>query len=297
MKLNQKSEGILTFIEYRKPRFRLGYALILLALFLSVCVAILPVVWLILASFKDAGEVFSSPFTFFPREIRLQKIGEVWSGLNFGRYYLNTVLMALGAVAAVTIFCGLLAYAVSILRPAGHKIVFGLILLSYMVPAVASIVPLYSRILSLKLTGYLQYLPLCLIYGANAYYFMMFKGYFDGLPRSLFEAAEIDGSGKMRMFFSIVLPLSKPIVGVVAIFTVTAAWSDFLLPYLILQDDRTATLMVKVFNLQSAMATMMNFGVDKLLMTLTLSILPQIALFAVFQKQIMGVTANSGIKG
>lgn len=296
-RLEQKNQGILTGIEYRAPTYRWGYGLMLLFLLLASFIALLPAIWLLFASFKEAHEVFAVPFTFFPRDVNPGKIMAVWNTLGFGRYYLNTLLMVAGAVISVTLFCGLLAYAVSVLRPAGHKLVFSLILVSYLIPAVASIVPLYARILSLKLTGWQLYLPLCLIYGANAYYFMMFKGYFDSLPRSLFEAAEMDGCGKGRMFLSIVLPLSKPIIGVIAIFTSTAAWSDFLLPYLVLQEDRTATLMVKIFNLQANMATMMGFGIDKFLMTLTLSILPLVVLFAIFQKQILSVAAGSGIKG
>jgi len=99
------------------------------------------------------------------------------------------------------------------------------------------------------------------------------------------------------MFFTIALPLSKPIVGVVSIFAMTASWADFLLPYLLLQDDQLATVMVKIYNLKMNMSNMMGFGIDKYLMALAISVLPQVLAFVIFQKQITGTNANSGIKG
>jgi multiple sugar transport system permease protein len=200
-------------------------------------------------------------------------------------------------VLCAVVFNGLLAYAVSIVKPMGHKLVYSLIMASYMIPAVASLVPLYSNIARLGLEGYAWYLPLCLLYGANAYYFMMFKNYFDTIPKALFEAAKIDGANSIQMFFTVALPLSSPIVGVVSIFAMTASWADFLLPYLLLQDDSLATVMVKIYNLKMNMSNMMGFGIDKYLMALSISILPQIIVFAIFQKQITGTNATSGVKG
>lgn len=126
---------------------------------------------------------------------------------------------------------------------------------------------------------------------------MMFKNYFDTIPESLFEAARVDGANPLRIFFSVALPLSKPIVGVVSIFAMTASWADFLLPYLLLQDDALCTVMVKIYNLKTNMSNMMNFGIDKYLMALTISILPQILIFVIFQKQITGTNVSSGVKG
>lgn len=124
----------------------------------------------------------------------------------------------------------------------------------------------------------------------------MFKNYFESLPKALFDAAEVDGCSKIGTFFRIVVPLSRPIIGVVAIFTMTAAWSDFLLPYLILMDDSMMTVMVKIYHLQTTMGTVPGFGPDKLLMVLSISIIPQIILFAFFQKQITRSVTTSGIK-
>ena len=296
-RLRDKREGLINGIEYRKPKFRFVYALIIFLLVTACLAAVIPIAWLFFAGFKDADEVFKAPFTFFPSSFDLGKVVEVWKTIGFGKYFLNTLIVMCGSVLSAVVFNGLLAYAVSVVKPLGHKVVYALIMGSYMIPAVASLVPLYSNIVHLGLKGYAIYVPLCLLYGANAYYFMMFKNYFDTLPQSLFEAAKIDGAGSLRMFFSIVLPLSKPIVGVVSIFAMTASWADFLLPYLLLQDDKLYTVMIKVYNLRAQMSNMMDFGMDQYLMALMITIIPQIFIFAIFQKQITGTNAQSGVKG
>ncbi len=297
MKLTQKNEGLVNGIEYKHKRFKWLYALLIFLLVCACLCAIIPIGWLFLVGFKDANEVFKAPFTFFPKSIDLGKIVEVWKMVDFGKYFLNTIVVMLGSVLCAVVFNGLLAYAVSVVKPLGHKIVHGLIMASYMIPAVASLVPLYANIISLGLKGYALYIPLCLLYGANAYYYMMFKNYFDTIPRALFESARIDGANSLQMFFRVALPLSKPIVGVVSIFAMTASWADFLLPYLLLQDDKLYTVMVKIYNLKINMSNMMGFGIDKYLMALAISVLPQLVAFAIFQKQITGTNAKSGIKG
>lgn len=297
MKLTKKREGLIIGLEYRHKRFRILYFILIFILITACLVGIIPIAWLFLSGFKDANDVFKSPFQFFPESLDFSKIIEVWQMVGFGKYFVNTLIIMFGSVLSAVVFNGLLAYAVSIVKPVGHKLVYNLIMASYMIPAVASLVPLYSNIAKLGLKGYAWYIPLCLLYGANAYYFMMFKNYFDTLPRELFEAAKIDGANSIQMFFSVALPLSRPIVGVVSIFAMTASWADFLLPYLLLQDDSLATVMVKIYNLKMNMSNMMGFGIDKYLMALSISILPQIIVFAIFQRQITGTNATSGVKG
>ncbi|MDR0854999.1 MAG: carbohydrate ABC transporter permease [Christensenellaceae bacterium] len=301
-RLRTKTGGILNFSDYKKPVFKVVYIVILAILFIAVLTALIPPLWLFISGFKDASELESTPYHLFPEMFSIAKIAEVWKAIDFGKYFVNTLIVVVGAVLCSVVFNGLLAYAFAIIKPKGHKFFFALVMLGYMIPAIASIVPLYKEIMNVRLlfdgaaewlTGYA---PLWLIFGANAFYLIMFKNYFESLPKALFEAARIDGCSKLGMFFKVVVPLSRPIIGVVAIFTMTAAWSDFLLPYLILQDDSLMTVMVKIYNLQATMGTVMGFGPDRLLMVLTISILPQIVLFALFQRQITANAVSSGIK-
>ena len=293
-RLCNKSEGILTWQDYKHPWAHVLYVAIIIFLTLVLFAAIVPAVWLFISSFKSTAELYQVPYVLWPSEFDLGKLVEVWKYLDFTKYFVNSLIVVVGAVVCSVVFNGILAYAISILKPRGHKIVFAAVMLSYMIPAVTSIVPLFKNIAMLNLID--SYIPLWFIFGANAFYFMMFKTYFDSIPKALLEAARLDGASDLQIFFSIVAPLSKPIMGVVAIFTTTAAWSDFLLPYLVLQDEGMQTVMVKIFSIQSTIATNPDFGPDKLLMLLSISIIPQIILFIVFQKQITGTSSTSGMK-
>ncbi len=293
-RLKSKSSGILTAADYKRVGFRVVYWIILFILTVAVLTALIPVLWLFISSFKEAGELTSTPYHLFPKAFNIKKLAEVWNMLNFWQYFLNTIIVVIGAVLCSVVFNGLLAYVFAIVKPKGYKIFYGLVLASYMIPALMSIVPLYNQIINFGLIN--TYIPLWFMFGANAYYLIMFKNYFESLPAALFEAAEMDRCGKFRAFFRVVIPMSRPIIGVVAIFTMTAAWSDFLLPYLVLNDDSMMTVMVKIYNLQATMGTVQGFGPDKLLMILTISILPQIVIFAIFQKQITGSSAAGAVK-
>lgn len=293
-RLSNKQVGILTSNDYKKKRFRLLYILILFILFVAVLTSLIPVLWLFISSFKEANELTATPYHLFPEVFNIKKLLEVWNMLDFWRYFLNTIIVVIGAVICSVVFNGLLAYVFAIIKPKGYNIFFGLVMGSYMIPALMSIVPLYKQIIDFGLIN--TYIPLWFMFGANAYYLIMFKNYFESLPKALFEAARMDRCGLLKAFFKIVVPMSKPIIGVVAIFTMTAAWSDFLLPYLVLNDEKMMTVMVKIYNLQSTMGTVQGFGPDKLLMILTISIIPQIVIFSIFQKQITGSQAAGAVK-
>ncbi len=293
-RLKNKSTGILTYADYKKPWFKVLYITILLLLFVAVLTAVTPLLWLFISSFKDASELTATPYHLFPENFDLHKLAEVWQMLDFGKYFLNTLVVVVGAVVCSVFFNGILAYTFAIVKPKGYRIFYGMVLASYMIPAVTSIVPLYKQIVDLGMVN--TYIPLWFMFGANAFYLITFKNYFESLPKALFEAAEMDKCGKWKAFFTIVIPLSKPIIGVVAIFTMTAAWSDFLLPYLVLDNDEMMTVIVKIYSLQSTMGSLVGFGPDKLLMLLTISILPQIVIFAVFQRQITGSSTQGAIK-
>lgn len=293
-RLKNKSSGILTYADYKKVGFRILYWVIIFLLVVAVFTALTPILWLFLSSFKGPGELTAAPYHFLPENFSLHKIAEVWQFLDFGKYFLNTLIVVVGAVICSVVFNGLLAYTFAIVKPKGWKIAYGLVMASYMIPALMSIVPLFNAITELGLMD--SYIPLWFVFGANAYYLIMFKNYFESLSPALFEAAAMDRCGKWKTFFKVVLPLSRPIIGVVSIFTMTAAWSDFMLPYLVLNDDGMQTIMVKIFALNNKLGTLPGFTVDKLLMILMISILPQIVIFAIFQKQITGSSTAGAVK-
>jgi multiple sugar transport system permease protein len=146
------------------------------------------------------------------------------------------------------------------------------------------------NITKLHLTG--TFIPLWFSAGANAFYVVLFKNFFDDLPQSLIEAAKIDGAGDFTIFMKIAVPLSKAIIMVIVMYAINAAWSDFLLPYLTLKNTGLDTVMVRLFQFRGSRAN----DVD-ILRGIVFAVLPPVILFFVFQKQITQVAMQSGIKG
>jgi multiple sugar transport system permease protein len=293
-KLKNKTSGILVYSDYKKKSYRILYWVMFSILLIISLIFVFPIIWLFFSSFKTPIELYQVPFSLLPEKFNFAKITNVWTSLQLGRYFLNSLIVVIGATIVSIVFNGILAYTISIRKPVGYKIILGLIMGSLMIPAILSMGPLFNNIVKLGLIN--SYLPLMLVFGANPFYFVLFKTYFDTLPISLIEAAKLDGCNDFQVFTKVVIPLSRPIVSVVAIFTINAAWCDFLLPYLVLRDDVKQTIMVKIFLLQSNMGTSMQFGPDTLLMLLMLSIIPPIILFFIFQKQIMNITMSAGLK-
>ena len=293
--LRNKMQGVLNFSDYRKTSNKVGYGFIIGFLVIFSLIAIMPLVYLFFTSMKTVAEINSTDYHFFPQHFTFQKIIDLWQKVNFTNYYLNTFLMVIGCVVCAVVFNSMLAYATTVIKPFGYKVIDKLILLGYMIPSILNIVPLFLQISQMGLTnpdlGYLTMLSLWLSYGANAYYYMLFKDHFAKIPQSLIEAARMDGYGDMGIFLKVALPLSKSIIGIVAIFAMTASYSDFLLPYLVLGNGSLQTLMVGIYNMSSE-----TLDESEFLLVLVLSIIPQVIMFLIFQKQIMGSNAQSGMK-
>ena len=290
-KFQNKNYGIITQLDFKSKRTRLLYYLFFALSLAVVMVCIAPPLWMMLSSLKDIREFMSVPPTIIPRTFHPEKIAETWNRLGFGRFYINSLISVCGAVICALFFNGLIAYAISVLKPKGGKIVFYLVLWSMMVPYTVSLVPLFKNIVALKLTN--TFVPLWLSFGANAFYVLLYKSFFDALPGSLIEAARLDGCSNLGMFFRIVAPLSKAVNMVIAIFAVNAAWSDFLLPLLVLKDKDLYTVMVKLFQTREVGG----LSVDYQMMAICFSIVPPVLLFILFQKYITQGIALSGIKG
>ena len=289
-RLRNKIDGLLNFSDYRSTKNKIIYSVFMFLLIIFTLTALIPIVWLFITSFKSVNEINSITYHLFPEQFTLKKMLDVWNKVNFGAYYLNTLFVVIGAVICSVFFNALLAYAIGVLKPVGHKIINALILLGYMIPSALAIYPLVSQISNLKLID--SYIPLWLAFGANAYYYLLFKDFFTKMPKSLIEAAKVDGLSDFKIFLKVVFPLSKSIMGVVSIFAMTAAYSDFLLPYTILQSTSKQTVMVAIYNLSSTTT----LDASERLMLLVISIIPQIIIFAIFQKQIMNQSVNSGMK-
>lgn len=286
-----KKGGFLSRNDIRKPGGMTIYILFSLFGVGLIFICFLPPFWILLSSLKSVEELFRIPPTILPEKLHWDKVKEVWDLLKFGRYYKNSFIMVGGAILSAMFFNGLMAYVFSVLKPKGWKVVYALVMWSLMIPAVISLAPLFLSIVKLGLKN--SFVPLWLSFGANAFFVLLYKNFFDSIPRSFAESAMIDGASPFRIFRSIYLPLSVSINLVICIFAFNAAWSDFLLPYLVLQDQKLHTVMIKLFTMNGVNG----MSVDKRLTALAFSIIPPTVIFILFQKWInQGMNLSGGVK-
>lgn len=296
-KKDAQAMGIISKFDMKNPSVKVLYGVIWFFMILAVLLCFLPPLWCMTSALKDSREFFSVPATLIPRSFHPEKLWETWEMLNFGQAYLNTIFVLCGSLIMSLVCNGMMGYVLSRLRPRGYKLVLSLVLWTLMLPQSVSQVPLFKNFLSLPILGINiteSYLPMWLLAGANAFYVLIFKSFFDGIPQSLIEAARLDGCTNLGIFFRVMLPLSKPVLMVIAIFTINASWSDFFWPYLVLGSrSELYTVMVKIFY----MAGSSGYSEDIQVVALIFTIIPPTILFLFFQRYIMSGFTLSGIKG
>ena len=286
----KKEDGVIRFYDLHSTSTKIWVVLIFIACIMMSVIALYPVFWLICSSLKDLQE-FVSTTQVLPTHPDWAGWAETWNDFGFTKYYINSGIAVAGGVVCAVFFNGLLGYVLAILRPRGHKIILMLVMWCLLIPPTTSFVALFVSIKNIGLTK--SFIPLWLSMGANAYWVVLFKNFFEGLPRDYIDAARIDGCGNLRIFTRIVLPLSKSIMVVVGIFAITAAWSDFLMPFLLLNGSGKETVMVKLYSFNTSIKT----NQLDIIRAVLYSIIPPTILFTVFQKQIMGGVMSGGIKG
>lgn len=288
-KYKKKKDGVIRGYDIRSPKVKVLSVLIMLICFFMIAVCLFPAVWLVLASFKDIKE-FTRNATILPSTFDFGRVAQTWTAFKFPKYYMNSFISVVGGSICAVLFNGILAYGFAILRPKEYKIAYGLVMWSLMIPGTTSIVALFRNINLIGLNG--TFLPLWFAFGANAFYVVLFKQFFEEIPKELLEAGKLDGCGIIQVFLNIMLPLSKPIIMVVAIFAVTAAWSDFLLPYLVLNGSGNETVMVKLFSFKDTPTDAVS-----VLRASLFAIIPPTIIFSIFQKQITDGAAAGAVKG
>jgi multiple sugar transport system permease protein len=287
---------VISASERRRPGIRVGLTLTHVFLAVGLVVAGLgPILWLAKSAVTPTQDTLQQPFALWPNGIDWANLETAWNDIHIDQYFLNTIWVAAGSWFFQLLIATTAGYALSVLRPKYAPILNGLVLATLFVPAVVLLVPLYLTVLhpplidtSLLNTYWAVWLPAA----ANAFNILLVKRFFDGLPREVFEAARTDGAGPFRVFWSIVLPMSKPILGVVSVFAVIAAWKDFLWPLLVLPDPAVQPLSVRLPAVQS------QTELDVFLAALAISTLIPIVLFLVFQRLFLsGAGLGGAVKG
>ncbi|WP_394938466.1 carbohydrate ABC transporter permease [Psychromicrobium sp. YIM B11713] len=254
-----------------------------------------PMLWLAKAAITPTQDTLRTPLALFPHGIDWENLSAAWNDIHISLYFGNTAILAVGAWAIQILVATTGGYLLSILRPSYARVLEVMVLSTLFIPAVVLLVPLYLTILNPPLTGTSMintYWAVWLPAGANAFNILLVKRFFDSLPREVFEAASTDGAGPFRIFWSLVLPMSKPILGVVSVFAVINSWKDFLWPLLVLPNPQLQPLSVRLPSIQSTTE------LDVFLAALAISTLIPVMLFIVFQKMFLNSAGLGGaLKG
>jgi multiple sugar transport system permease protein len=223
----------------------LTYAILIVAAF----IVLLPFAWLISASLKTTGQYYATPIQWIPNPFVWSNYAEAFGVYSFARYILNSIFLALYAMIVNTIVSSLVAFGFARFKFPGRSFLFVLMLSTLMLPSQALTIPLY---ITFKNLGWIDtFLPIMVpqLFG-SAFNIFLFRQFFMDLPRELDEAARLDGCSNLRIWWNIILPQSKPVFIVVAIFTFLSSWRDAWNPlvYLSSQSNRTIPLGLLYFS-------------------------------------------------
>jgi multiple sugar transport system permease protein len=272
----------------------LYWTVLTLVVVVFTAVFIGPLYWMVTGALKSGQEIAQTPPSLFPKHPQGQNYADAWSNLNLGKLMFNTFYYAAGAVFFQLVFDTAAAYALSKLRPMFGNVVLGLMLATLMIPAMVLIVPQYVTAIDLPIvhislldSPLAIWLPLI----ANAFNIFLLKRFFDSIPEDLMAAAMVDGASPLRTLWSIILPMSRPILGVVAIFGVTAVWKDFLWPKLVMPSPETRTLSVGIYAFSGG--TPMNVVIA----ASVIAAIPTVIIFLLFQRNIMSGLTTGSLKG
>lgn len=284
----------------RRPRFNgsiaktLFWKLMAFALLCAISAAVLfPALWMLSTALKADTQVYANPPVWIPDPLRFDNFSKAWSLAPFTRYAINTALYAVAVVVGTVLSSSLAAYGFAKLRFPGRDLLFGILLATMMIPGMVTLIPQYILFSKLHWVG--TYLPLIVpSFFAGAFFTFLLRQFFMGIPNEYSEAARVDGASDFWIWSRVVMPLSKPALATVAIFTFEGAWDSYVGPLLYLNDEKLYTLQVGLQFFRTATAVQWQY----LMAAALLVMLPVIILFFTFQRYFVeGASVSGGVKG
>ncbi len=276
-----------------RPGTTPGRIVLYVALFLGAALTLFPFAWMVLTSLKPFAELFN--LGFLPQDPSLENYRTVLGQTQFGKWFLNSLLVAGVTTLSVLFFDSLVGYTLAKFDFPGKNLIFLLILATLMIPTEMLIIPWYVGVVDL---GLIKSTP-------GAYFSIMFPGlmsafgvflmrqFFDTVPNDLLEAARIDGMSEFGIFWRVALPLVRPALSSLAIFTFLGNYNSFLWPLVVIQKPELRTLPVGVALFSGEAGT--QWGL--IMAASSLAVIPVLIVFAVFQRQIIEGIVMTGMKG
>ena len=251
----------------------------------------LPVLWVVLSSFKGQNEIYRIPPTFLPETWIFSNYSEALERFPFLRYLVNSITVTVTATLITLAINSMAAFALSKYRFRGRDLIFLVILGTLMVPLQVIMLPVYLIIAKLGMANSLW--GIIIPPAATPTGVFLLRQYMLSIPDELIEAARIDGAGEFRIYWQMVVPLCAPALAVLTVFSIMWRWNDFLWPLIVINQDRLFTLQLGLARFRGELVTDWNY----LLAMTVLSILPITAVFAFLQRYLVSGIATTGLKG
>jgi len=263
-----------------------------LVLLAGACFFMMPLVFLVSTSLKASRQIAKFPPELIPNPWIWRNYPDVFFYVPMQKYFINTLRVVVPSVFGATLPSALAAYAFARVRAPGRDLMFGVLLATMMLPGIVTLIPLYIIFSKIGWVGTFRPLVVPVLFGSPFYIFLL-RQFFMTIPTELEDAALIDGCGRFRIWYSIMLPLAKPALATVAVFAFMGAWNDYMGPLIYLgnRDQYTLSLGLQVF--------VSNHGSEwgMLMAASTMMVLPVIMLFFFAQKSFIQGITMTGIKG
>jgi multiple sugar transport system permease protein len=288
---------LISSVQLNRRRGRIIYRVVLTVVVVAFTLAFIgPLYFLFTDGLKSTQEAIATPPTLYPHHVYPGNYLAAWNRLDIGLMLWNTVYYAFGALAFQLVFDVAAAYSLSKLRPFLGNAIFFAMLATLMIPVTVLVVPQYVTIVDLpilhvNLVGTPEAIWLPSV--ANAFNIFLLKRFFDSIPTEYIDAAQIDGASRLTILLRIVLPISRPIIGVVSIFGLVAVWKDFLWPLLVEYGYTPTRETLNVGIWQAYQGTPQNL----LIAASAMAAIPTIVFFLIFQRNIMAGLTAGGIRG
>ena len=255
-----------------------------------IAVFFFPIIWIFLSSFKNQSELFTYPLTMLPADPTLENYKAAFKTGNFIRYFNNSLFVAVVSTLITIMINTMAGYALSKYIFKGRDTIFFLMIATLMIPLQVILVPIFILEKNLGLLNSLW--GIIIPPAATPTGIFLSRQYMLTIPNSLIEAARIDGAGEWFIFQRIILPLAKPIIATLAIFSFMWRWNDFLWPFIVIANQKKYTLQLALANFVG------QYDVDwsKLLSMTVISIIPLIIVFLIFQKYFIKGMTSGGVK-
>ena len=277
----------------RRARRLMVQAIIFAILCLVSFTMLLPFAWMLSTSFKHPGEIFLQPARWIPREPRWENYVEAMSALPFGRMYVNTTIITVTATIGQLLSASMVGFGFARLRAPGRDWLFLLLISTMLLPEQVTMIPQFIIFQSLGMVDTWAPLILPSWLGVYAFYIFLCRQFFLTLPLELDDAAKIDGAGYFTIYWRIILPLSKPVLASVGVFSFLYRWNDFLHPVIYLTDQQKYTLSLGLALFRDYSGIQWHWLMAASIMTM----LPCLVVFFVAQRLFVSGIATTGLKG